>query len=515
MEKYFQSVVDWWKNLGKEKQRMILIIGSIILILTIILTVFLTRKNYTFLIGGLDQVSSGNIIRSLEEMGITYKVDNFGNIYVANQNVAELRMRMAAEGILGTNIQGYEILQNQSFGATSYDKQVNYQIALEGELARSISSMSGINSARVHLVIPPRTYYQVGSNPEPSASVLLMVNPGVTIAQDQVRAIINLVSGAVQGLKPENVKVVDNFSKDLSAQVMLSENINDANTKFQLKTEVEKYYSNKVESSLQSVFGLGNVVVVSEVDLNWEKIEQQERRVEPVVDENGIILSQQSKIEQSGGQSTGGIPGVDSNIPPYTYQTQTGTDNYYSSSDIITNYDVNEIYRKTIEDKNGEISNKSFTVFIDFLQSKMQNTEELRSQITKAIATAVGTSETNISLVDIQFNRDIETLRSQIESELQQRRQRIVNIVIAIIIILMIIIFLIIVSKTAKSRKAARLIEERKKQLETEAEAVINQKKVEVKEYSPDEEKIKELEDLANKNPDEVAEIIKIWLRSQ
>src|SRR5690606_27670361 len=115
-----------------------------------------------------------NIIQKLEEMEIIYKVDSAGNIYVADQNVAELRMKLASQGIIGFNVQGYELLREQGFGATSYDKQVNYQIALEGELTKSISSLQGIKAARVHLVIPPRTYYQVGDNPEPSASILLI-----------------------------------------------------------------------------------------------------------------------------------------------------------------------------------------------------------------------------------------------------------------------------------------------------------------------------------------------------
>lgn len=516
MEKYLQQIRDWWKNLEDRKKRNYIVLLITVVALIVFFSILLSRKNYEFFIGGLDQANAGNIVTKLEEMGVEYKVDDFGNIYVANQNVSELRMRLASEGSLGYNLQGYELLQNQGFGATSYDKQVNYQIALEGELSRSIASMDSVQSARVHLVIPPRTYYQVGESPKPSASVLLVLNPGASVTSSQIKGIINLVAGAVAGLQPENIKVVDNFSNDLSAQIALGEDIGSADTKFKLKAEIERYYKEKVESGLQSVFDLGNVVVVPEIELNWQKIEEEQRMVEPVVDENGIILSQQTKTEQSSSSpNSGGVPGVDSNIPPYTYQTPTSTGNYYSSSDVITNYDVNEIYTRTIEDKNGEISNKSITIFIDFQNSKVGDSQELRSQIKTAVATAIGTPEDNISLVDIQFNRDLEAMRADIEYQLQLRRQRITNIVIAIIVIAFVMMLFILIARARRVRKASQLVEERKRELESRVEEAMKERGVEVEEVSPEQERFREIATLAENNPDEVADIIKSWLKTR
>ncbi len=187
MEKYLQQIRDWWKNLEDRKKRNYIVLLITVVALIVFFSILLSRKNYEFFIGGLDQANAGNIVTKLEEMGVEYKVDDFGNIYVANQNVSELRMRLASEGSLGYNLQGYELLQNQGFGATSYDKQVNYQIALEGELSRSIASMDSVQSARVHLVIPPRTYYQVGESPKPSASVLLVLNPGASVTSSKLK----------------------------------------------------------------------------------------------------------------------------------------------------------------------------------------------------------------------------------------------------------------------------------------------------------------------------------------
>ena len=143
-------------------------------------------------------------------------------------------MKLASEGVLGNNSRGYELLQNQGFGATSFDKQVNYQIALEGELERSISAITGVSFARVHLVIPPKTYYTVGDNAIPKASVMISLATGAQITQEQVKGIVELISGAVQGLEPKNVRVVDNYSRDLSSSIY-NDDMGSANTKFQMK----------------------------------------------------------------------------------------------------------------------------------------------------------------------------------------------------------------------------------------------------------------------------------------
>ncbi len=170
------------------------------------------------------------------------------------------------------------MLQKQSFGATSYDKQVNYQIALEGELSRSISTMKGIQFARVHIVMPSRTYYTPAEQAKPTASVLLFLEPGATIEPNQVKAIMDFVAGAVQNLDPKDVKVVDNNSRNLSAQVISEGNIADAATKFDLKRKIEEYYTAKIENKLQRVFGMGAVVVIPEVDLNWQKLRKNRER---------------------------------------------------------------------------------------------------------------------------------------------------------------------------------------------------------------------------------------------
>ena len=515
MGEFIERIRQWWNSQDKNRKTIYISIASALLIIIIITVILSTRITYKFLMGGVTEANGGRIINTLEEMGIKYNVNPNGSIYVAYGNVEELRMKLATQGVLGGTNQGYELLQNQGFGATSYDKQVNYQIALEGELSNTISSISGVEYAKVHLVIPPRTYYQVDENSVAKASVLLMLEPGYTMKQEQVKGIVNFLTGSVQGLTQENVKVVDNYSNNLTDQLSNSE-IGSADSKFQLKAEIEEYYSKKVEQNLQSVFGLGNVVVISEINLNWEKLEQESRTVEPVVDEQGIVLSEQTQTESSSSGSSGAAPGTTSNIPPFTYETEDSTGQFYNSSSTIRNYDVNEIYRKTVQDKSGDISDKSITVFIDFANANITETDELRAQINKAVSTAVGTMDQNITILSMAFNRTAETQRDQYQEELEQRNKRIIMIVTIIISVILITFLLYIFTRIIKKRRTYKFIEERKRKLENRVQEIVSEgEEEEVEEYTPSQEAQRRLEDIVKKRPDDVVEIIKLWLNSK
>ncbi|MGM0641168.1 MAG: flagellar basal-body MS-ring/collar protein FliF [Thermotogota bacterium] len=515
MGEIIERIKEWWNSQTKNRKTIYISIASAILLIIIITVILSTRITYKFLMGGVTEANGGRIITTLDEMGIKYNIRPSGSIYVDYNNVEELRMRLATQGVLGGTNQGYELLQNQGFGATSYDKQVNYQIALEGELSNTISSISGVQFAKVHLVIPPRTYYQVDENSVAKASVLLMLDNNYRMKDEQIRGIVNFLTGSVQGLTSENVKVVDNFSNNLTDQIGSSE-VGSADTKFKLKTQIEDYYSKKVEQNLQSVFGLGNVVVISEINLDWEKLEEESRQVEPVVDEDGIILSQQTQSESSSSGGEGQAPGTTSNIPPFTYETEESTGDYYSSSNTITNYDVNEIYRKTVQDKSGDISNKSITVFIDFANANITETDELRTQINKAVSTAVGTMDQNITVLSMAFNRAAETQRAQYEQDIQERNKRIIMVITIIIAIVLITFLLYIFTRIIKKRRTFKFIEERKRKLENRVQEIVSEgEEEEIEEYTPSQEAQRKLEDIVKKRPDDVAEILKLWLNSK
>jgi len=256
------------------------------------------KVEYVALVKNVGEREAGIIAKKLDDMGIPYKAGPGGTILVPkNLNVYSIRMKLASEGVLGTITKGFELVETQPFGATSFDKQVRYQIALQGELERTISSLQAVKYARVHLTIPKYTYYVRGEMAKPKASVLVVLEPGMDLTPKQIRGIMELVAGAVEGLDVKDVRIVDNRSRVLSDKVALEEESQMASTKMELKKMVEDYYVKKVRNSLEQVFGVGNVAVVTEVVLNWEKIEKESKQYIPTTKKEGIVVSQQTETE--------------------------------------------------------------------------------------------------------------------------------------------------------------------------------------------------------------------------
>lgn len=511
----FQTIKDYWNNFSTNQK----IIYSVMIITVLFLIIFLIalnlRPNYQVLISGVDEQQGGKIISKLEELNIPYKVGPGGSIQIPEKyNKYELWMKLALNGVLGNQVQGYELLQKQNFGATSYDKQVNYQIALEGELSRSISTMKGIQYARVHIVMPTTTYYTPADKSKPTASVLLFLEPGTNIDPSQVKAIMDFVAGAVRNLDPKDVKVVDNNSRNLSAEVLSEGNIADAATKFDLKRKIEEYYTDKIENKLQRVFGMGAIVVIPEVDLNWQKIEEETRKVQPVNKSSGIIVSQQTESEEkSSGSGTSNIPGTDSNIPPYTTQTpdNQGSDTYKTSKSI-TNYDFNEIYQKVTNDKNGEIATKSITVFIDSDRSPIPQNDTTLAQIKSAISTATGATPSNINILFTKFNKELESEYQAIQKQAQRARFMTVVIIISVIfvVIMGLLIYGVIILK--RKSRARKTLLERKKKLEEAATSIIEEIEPEVTEATEEQKTFEKLLNVVDQSLDDVVEILKYWI---
>ncbi|WGS65956.1 flagellar basal-body MS-ring/collar protein FliF [Marinitoga aeolica] len=511
----FQMIKDYWENFNTNQKIIFSVITLTVIFLLIFLIVLNLKPNYQVLISGVDEKQGGRIISKLEELNIPYKVGPGGSIMVPEKyNKYELWMKLALNGVLGNQVQGYELLQKQSFGATSYDKQVNYQIALEGELSRSISTMKGIQYARVHIVIPSRTYYTPAEQSKPTASVLLFLEPGATIEPNQVKAIMDFVAGAVQNLDPKDVKVVDNNSRNLSAQVISEGNIADAATKFDLKRKIEEYYTEKIENKLQRVFGMGAVVVIPEVDLNWQKIEEESRKVQPVNKNTGLVVSEQKESEEKKALSgTSNVPGVNSNVPPYTTQTpdNQGTDTYKTSK-TITNYDFNEIYQKVTDDKNGEIAKKSITVFIDLDKSPIPENDTTKAQIKSAISTATGATPSNINILFTKFNKEMETEYQKIIQQSERAKTITVITIISVIFIFVLILLIIGIINLNKKRKARRTLIERKKKLEEAATKAIEEIEPEVSEVTEDQKAFEKLTKTVDSSLDDVIEILKYWI---
>ncbi|MFN3328314.1 MAG: flagellar basal-body MS-ring/collar protein FliF, partial [Fervidobacterium pennivorans] len=180
------NIPNWWKGTSKGQKLVIIIIAASLTLAGVFLAI-LNAPRYQLLLIAKTEQDAGPIIQQLEGLGIPYKVEAGNRILIpTNYNVYEVRMRLASSGVLSGSTRGFEILDQNSLGATSFDKQVRYQIALQGELERTISSINGIDSARVVLTLPKYTYYVRGEMSEPRASIMIILKPGQNLNKEQV-----------------------------------------------------------------------------------------------------------------------------------------------------------------------------------------------------------------------------------------------------------------------------------------------------------------------------------------
>ncbi|EJL91009.1 flagellar basal-body M-ring protein/flagellar hook-basal body protein FliF [Polaromonas sp. CF318] len=272
--------------------------------------------DYGVLYSNLSDRDGGAIIASLQQMNIPYKFTEGGGALLVQANkVPEARLRLAAQGLPKGGTVGFELMDAQKFGTSQFAEQVNYQRALEGELARSINSISAVESARVHLALPKPSLF-VRDQKKPSASVVLSLHRGRSIDEGQVSAIVHLISSSVPELSAKSITVVDQAGNLLSAANAGTRGLDVSQLKY--TQEIEQGYIRRIEAILQPILGAGNVHAQVAADIDFSVVENTDEKYRPNQEPGtAAIRSQQSSESgQLGGGPATGVPGALTNQPP-------------------------------------------------------------------------------------------------------------------------------------------------------------------------------------------------------
>lgn len=299
------------------RQKMIGMAG-VALVVAVLIGGWLWTKEppYALLFSIQDEKDGGQIVAALSQQNIAYRFSDGGrSILVPQAVVHDTRLRLASQGLPKGGLVGFELMETQKLGVSQFAEQINYQRALEGELARSIQSLAAVRGARVHLAIPKQTAF-LRDDQKTSASVLVSLHPGRTLESIQVAGIINLVSSSVPQLNPLNVSVIDQEGKLISQQ---RDSLRDAGMDpAQLKfiREVEAGYGKRIEAILAPVVGPSNVHAQVTADLDFSQTDQVAESYKPNPAAETAIRSQQTAEAGSGTPFAAGIPGALSNQPP-------------------------------------------------------------------------------------------------------------------------------------------------------------------------------------------------------
>ncbi|MBI5258706.1 MAG: flagellar M-ring protein FliF [Burkholderiales bacterium] len=298
------------------RAKMMLALG-IAGLLAVLVSMFLWSGNGNLapLYPNLSEKDAGAVISQLTALKVPYKAAGDGTtLMVPAEMIPELRLKLAQAGLPKGTTAGFELMDNARFGQSQLQERTNLQRALEGELVRSITSISAVQSARVHLALPSQNGF-FREQQKPSASVLLTLHPGRTLDRAQVAGIVHLVSSSVPELSTKSVSVVDQTSTLLSAPPEANQGLD--THQLQYLQQVEASYLKRVVEILEPAMGRDNLraTVTAEVDFN--QLESTTEEFKPNQTGEATIRSQrQSEASNASTATPSGVPGAASNQPP-------------------------------------------------------------------------------------------------------------------------------------------------------------------------------------------------------
>jgi len=426
--------LDQIKQLPVQKKLGLILAAAAVIALIAGAWMWSQTPDYRVLYANVSDQDGGAIIGALQQMNIPYKfADGGGAILIPGEQVHEVRLRLASQGLPKGGLAGFEILENQKFGSSQFLEQVNYQRALEGELSRSIQSLSAVEGARVHLAITKPTVF-ARERQQPSVSVLLNLHPGRVLAAEQVSAIVHLVSSSIPNLPVKNVTIVDQHGNLLSSQKNDAEETGLNPSQLKYVQELEQNFVRRIEAILTPLTGPANVHAQVTADLDFSRVERAEETYKPNnnVVEAAAIRSEQKSESLSIAQPEGGIPGALSNRPPAPAQAPVEVDAQAdeaaqaekttpadSRKESTTNYEVDKTISHTRQSA-GRINRLSAAVVVNYRsrldeEGNLVNTalpaEEIE-KITDLVKQTIGFSEARgdtLTVTNSQFNLTEET----------------------------------------------------------------------------------------------------------
>jgi flagellar M-ring protein FliF len=361
-----QAFVSFFRTLGPTR---IIAMGAVTIGLMAFFAFLIaraTQPQLTPLFTDLSVDDSSAIIKDLERQGIPYDIKSEGAIIlVPKEQVPRLRMKLAESGLPKGGGVGYEIFdKSDALGATSFVQNINHLRALEGEMARTIRAIERVQQARVHLVLPERPLFS-RDKAEPSASIVLKVRG--TLEAQQVRAIRHLVASAVNGLKPQRVSVVDEAGRLLADGS--ADETGTGVTADERKTAFERTLRERIESLVTSVVGSGRARVQLSAEFDFNRITQTSDKFDP---ESRVVRSSQSREEVTGnGDNGAGAVSVGNELPNANVRPegQASAASQNRKTEEVVNYEISRT-TKTEVIEGGRVNRISVAVVVDGTYSK-------------------------------------------------------------------------------------------------------------------------------------------------
>ena len=416
IKELFKQLVGIWKELGLNQKITVSVTTLAVVAGVVSVLVWSGRTEYSLLYGNLDPSEAGKVTQALEENNVEYKIGGSGGtVFVPRSEVHQMRMKLAIQGIPKGEGIGYELLDKNTLGMSDFMQHANYNRAVQGELARTISKFSGIESARV-MIVNPENRLLIDPGRHATASVFLTMRGMGRPKAETVSAIQMLVANSVEGLSVDHVSVVDNSGNVLSTHEEEGSLVAVTSGRLRARQELENYLSEKVESMLETVVGNGNVVarVSAKIATDSETITS-----EIYENQNPITNSVTTSLEQTTepGTAPGGPTGVTPNIDtggPNTQVVNSATNSVgFLRRDNTTEYALSKRMTNRVV-LPGNILDLNAAVFVN--TNKLENPDQFvagkMGELRTAAVLALGPyvlDETKVQVVAANFDQTART----------------------------------------------------------------------------------------------------------
>jgi flagellar M-ring protein FliF len=432
LSKLLGQLRDIWNQLGPS-QRLNVAAATLVLVAGLgAMALWSSRVDYGLLYGGLSDSEASKVIAALDDAKVPYKTGSGGSILVPSDKVYAMRMQLAGRGIPSGDGVGFEIFDKANFGISDFVQRANYTRAIEGELARTISQIDEVASARVMIVMPENRLL-LDKDTFPTASVFVHVRGTAQLEPQSINSIRFLVANSVEGLKPNHVSVVDNLGN------VLSENTDDdsltglTSTQLAARRNLEQYLAKKAQDMMDKVLGPGQAIVRVSADINYDTVTRSDEKYDP----DGQVIKTQTKDDQTTESST------TANTTPagITANTLASTNSAAGSSAPLNNtqdhkttstveYDVG-VTTSSLVQAAGGIKRLTASVSIAAVEQGtgdqrkvVPRTSDQLDKLRSIVASAVGIDTTRgdtIALEELPFNDDFAT---EVTHDLDQQQKQ-------------------------------------------------------------------------------------------
>jgi flagellar M-ring protein FliF len=403
---FIKNIPENWKGLSSAKKSAIIVIFVCLFLSAVFFFYSSTRIKYAPLYTNMDINDAAKVVEGLKEISIPYTISDSGTtILIPEDQIYEVRLNLASKGLTVNSNKGFEVFDKSDLGATDFERNINYQRALQEELRRTILHIESIKQARVHLVLPVRSAF-IENQHKPQASIVLELKPLHNLDPVQIKGIAELVAGSVENLSAEDVNIIDTTGRVLSD--LLKDENNDQIKNFADRRTFEESLETRIQRLLENIYGPNKVATMVTADLDFN----QKETSSIVWEDEGVVVSEQTTQRIVTTDNNAGIVG-----DPITDIANVPESSQTSEISSTKNYEVSQIVEKEILAP-GRIKSISVAVAING-DIPIEKEAVIKDIVSAAIGYNAERGDT-ISVTSTTFNTNDEVEKMIAEMEKQE-----------------------------------------------------------------------------------------------